>query len=215
MQWIADYKAIAPLYPQMRGMRRLYLLLRFLICPFGQVESFLPKGGRFVDVGCGFGLFANLMAVRSAGREITGCDLAQTRIRMAISSTRDRKNIAFFAADVADLDLPECDVITMVDLLHHIHPDSQAAIIKQSYDKLKSGGLLVIKDIDTKPFFKYAFNYLHDFLMTKGDKVYFLGRRKVSAILEGAGFRVNVRVLKTLAPYPHILYICQKDLLRG
>ena len=210
MQWFHDFKAVARLYPNLNISMNAYFVMRFLICPFRKFESLLPKSGYFVDVGCGYGLFANLLAILSPERRVSGCDIDQTKIRIALSATNGRDNISFFVSDVKDLELPECDVVTMVDLLHHVSPELQASLIKDCFAKLKVGGLLVIKDIDTVPFPKYAWNYIHDFIMTRGEPLYFVGRHQMCSLLEKIGFKVNIYCLQSLAPYPHILYLCKK-----
>lgn len=208
--WFEDYKAVVALYPNLSRLQKVYFFLRFLVCPFSQIESFVPKKGLVIDVGCGYGIFSNLMALRSDKRQVWGCDIEEDRIEASGTAAMRQKNVSFSVATVKTLKLPKCDVVTMVDLLHHVHPELQESIIKESFSKLKDGGTLVIKDIDTKPFFKYAFNYVHDFVMTRGEPLYFAGQKGLSKQLERIGFDVTVHRLKTTAPYSHILLMCRK-----
>lgn len=210
MQWIYDYKEVSRLYPNLNAVTKAYFMMRFLICPFGRIEQLLPKEGFFVDVGCGYGLFANLLAIRSSKRIVIGCDINHVRIRIAANSTVGRSNISFSASDVKDLKLPPCDVVTMVDLLHHVPFELQTSLIKQCHVQLNRDGLLVIKDIDKVPMLKYAWNYMHDFIMTRGGALYFVNKTQMCKFLEEVGFKVDALRLRTAAPYPHIMYICRK-----
>jgi SAM-dependent methyltransferase len=209
VSWFNDYAEIVRLYPRLSPWGRLYIPLRFLVCPFRRVESAVPESGVVVDLGCGYGLFANLLALRSAARNVVGYDVDAGRIRVARSSVGARKNLAFeVSGEVATL--PACDVVTLLDVLHHITPHVRLRLLQDIFQKLRPGGTLVIKEIDTIPRFKYLWNYLHDWVMTRGGSCYYLGRLEMCRLLEGIGFVVVPEPLERRDPYPHILYRCTK-----
>ncbi|MBI2534985.1 MAG: class I SAM-dependent methyltransferase [Deltaproteobacteria bacterium] len=136
-------------------------------------------------------------------------DIDAVRINVARSSVGGRKNIAFDVADEVET-LPFCDVVTLLDVLHHIAPDVRLQLLQDIFQKLRPGGTLVIKDIDKIPRFKYLWNYLHDWVMTRGSPCYYLGNLEMCRLLEGIGFVVAAEPLETRGPYPHILYRCTK-----
>jgi SAM-dependent methyltransferase len=204
-----DYDEILRLYPSVPRSIKLYFALRFLVCPFRRVESVVPRSGIIVDIGCGYGLFANLLAVRSGERHVIGCDPDASRIKMACSSVGRRSNISFSVSkEVAAL--PRCDVVTLVDVLHHIASDARLRLLEEIFRQLKPGGNLVVKDIDKTPRAKYLWNYLHDFVMTRGARCHYLGSLEMCRLLEQMGFLVVAEPLKTRDPYSHILYRCTK-----
>jgi SAM-dependent methyltransferase len=209
LSWFDDYEEIVRLYPRLSPWGRLYFALRFLICPFRRVESAAPKSGVVVDIGCGYGLFANLLAVRSGARQVMGCDIDAARINVAHSSVGSRNNICFSVSNEV-VTLPSCDAVTLVDVLHHVAPDVRSRLLQDIFQKLRPGGTLVIKDIDKIPRFKYLWNYLHDWVMTRGSSCYYLGSLEMCRLLEGIGFVVAAEPLETRDPYPHILYRCTK-----
>ena len=53
------------------------------------------------------------------------------------------------------LDWPEdkFDVVTVIDVLHHIKPKEQSLFVKKTIDKINPGGTLIIKDMNTRPIF--------------------------------------------------------------
>ena len=204
-----DYEEILRLYPSLPRSIKLYFALRFLVCPFRRVESVVPRSGIIVDIGCGYGLFANLLAIRSGARHVTGCDPDASRIKIAGSSVGRRRNISFSVSkEVAAL--PCCDAVTLVDVLHHIAPDARLGLLKEIFKQLRPGGDLVIKDIDKTPRAKYLWNYLHDFAMTRGAPCHYLANLEMCRLLEQVGFLVVAEPLKTRDPYSHILYRCTK-----
>ena len=98
----------------------LYAYLRWRLCPFEEIESHIPKEGKIIDVGCGYGLLANFLTLRSSKRDVTGIDLSVRRIGAAQETTDSRKNIHFKLINVLDLELREPDAVVMSDFLHHI-----------------------------------------------------------------------------------------------
>jgi SAM-dependent methyltransferase len=212
ISWFDDYEEVVGLYPRRSPWARLYFALRFLICPFGRVEPAVPKSGVVVDVGCGYGLFANLIAIQSGARQVIGCDIDRARIDVARSSIGDRNNIRFTVSNEI-VTLPSCDAVTLLDVLHHVAPDVRLRLLQEIFQKLRPGGDLVIKDIDKTPRFKYLWNYLHDWVLTHGKRCYFLGKLEMCRLLEEIGFVVVAEPLGTHHPYPHILYRCTKPKL--
>ena len=77
------------LYAQSRPSVRIYAKLRWMLCPFKEIEALIPKKANIVDVGCGFGLLANYIAVMSENREILGIDFSVRRIQVANKTAGD------------------------------------------------------------------------------------------------------------------------------
>jgi 2-polyprenyl-3-methyl-5-hydroxy-6-metoxy-1,4-benzoquinol methylase len=211
MHRFRDYQRVSSVYLDLNWVGRVYAFFRFLICPFGIIESLLPKSGKFLDIGCGHGLFANLLALRAVDRKVMGCDLNPDRIRAARRSTQGRENITFFLVDVKQLEIPSCDVITMVDLLHPLSPSDQCSVLRDAAVKLKPGGVLLIKDIDRTPYLKFLWNYLHDLIFTFGGPLNYVEKNKLLHFLEHRGFHAQLMPLETLTPYPHILFLRTKS----
>src|SRR6266498_5847372 len=94
-----DFFGVLNLYPERSLWITLYFCLRFLVCPFRKLESILPKEGLFTDIGCGYGIFANLLSIASSKRKVFGYDLSVRRIGIAKTSIGNRKNVHFAVAD--------------------------------------------------------------------------------------------------------------------
>lgn len=209
VSWLDEYKEVVGLYPSLSPWFRFYFALRFLTCPFGRVESAVPKSGVVVDFGCGHGLFANLLMVRSGARKVIGCDINGARINVARLSIGGRNSICFTVSNEV-VALPPCNAVTLLDVLHHVAPDLRLRLLQEAFQKLRPGGELVIKDIDKTPRFKYLWNYLHDWVRTLGKPCYYLGESEMCRLLEEVGFVVVAEPLATHRLYSHILYRCTK-----
>lgn len=201
---------IERLYDFLALKDKIYIKLRWRLCPFGIIEKFLPKKGIILDIGCGYGMLANLIALKSKEREVYGFDLSQRRITIAKKSIKNRKNIHFEAKHVKDLKLGSCDAIVMSDFLHHIPYNEQKAVIKQVYLKLKNKGVMLIQDIAKKPAWKYRFAASIDNILNFFPELYYIDIKAFKAFLEKNGFMVTViRVDKGL-PLPDVLFVCKK-----
>jgi SAM-dependent methyltransferase len=100
--------------------------------------------GRALEVGCGTGGFARLLA-RRADR-VLGIDLSPEMVRIAGERSTREANVAFEVADVMERPLPgeEFDVIATIATLHHLPFE---AALPRLAAALRLGGTLVVLDL--------------------------------------------------------------------
>jgi SAM-dependent methyltransferase len=200
-----------------RGLAaRLYLAVKLRICPVRRVETYVPPQGKVVDLGCGSGLMAALDMLGSERRRVVGFDLDPDKVSAA-RRLKDRwPSLEFHEADLVALHVPDAGAVTIVDVLYLIPYAQQEDILKKSYEALPPGGVLLLKEMDTRPRWKYAWNYLQETLavriigFTLGSGFYFRSRDDYRRILEGLGFQVETVPLDRHYWYPHILFVCRK-----
>jgi len=192
---------------------KLYMKLRPLIIPFELIEKYVPQSCNVVDVGCGYGIFANYLAINSKDREVTGIEINEKRISMANKIFGQVSNLNFICSDITDTKIPKANVITAIDVLHHIPTlELQAKLLRSCYSVLSDNGKLIIKDVDTKPRWKYLVNSIHDYIMTRGGSVLYQDKNTVANLLKKTGFEVEQIVDIKKYPYAHILYITTKKI---
>ncbi len=190
---------------------RPYLLFRDLIIPFKTIEQHVPKNGNIVDIGCGYGIFTNYLAVKTKNRNVIGIDNDQKRISVANEIYGHLSNINFICSNIFSTQLPKANAITAIDVLHHIpSEDLQNKLIMSCYSVLNNGGKLILKDLDTKPRWKYLFNLVHDYLMTKGKPTLYQNQNNIKKLLTNTGFKIEKIIKIPHYPYAHILYLAQK-----
>ncbi len=211
-----DKKKIAGLY-RGRGLgTALYARIKFKICPLLPVESFLPETGRILDLGCGNGLFCAILKLGSEERSILGFDLDEGKVDLAKTIFQGRRGMDFWVGDVVRADYPSADVVTIVDVLYLLPLEAQEEVLRKCHAALPPGGLLAVKEMDTRPRWKYFWNIVQETLAVKiigftlGGRFRFQSRQAMTDLLCRLGFDVEVVPLDRGYAYPHILYLAKK-----
>ncbi len=100
--------------------------------------------GRVLEIGCGAGAFARLLARRA--ESVLAIDLSPRMIRLARERSEAYANIEFVNGDVTAFQFPEeqFDCIATLTTLHHLPTE---AILKKVRRALKPGGVFVCLDL--------------------------------------------------------------------
>ena len=178
-----------------------------------EVGQYLPRRGRVLDLGCGFGLFSLYYASVLPAIEIEGLDLNPRRIAMARKAAErlGLRNARYEVGNATDFRGGRVfDAAYMLDIIHHIAPETVRPLLEQMAKALPAGGRLLIKDVDTRPAWKRWFTHALDRLMDPGTPVRYWGGEELQGLLEEIGFTVHRHLMVDILPYPHILYICQR-----
>ena len=103
-----------------------------------------PHSEHALEIGCGIGEFARLLATRA--RSVVAIDLSPQMIRLAKSRSADYPNIEYLQGDVMSVALPAegYDCIVSMATLHHL-PLGEA--LRKIKDALKPNGVLIIHDL--------------------------------------------------------------------
>src|SRR5438552_18552520 len=64
------------------------------------IDRYVPRHGFIVDLGCGHGLFANLLVESSPGRRVLGIDFDERKIAVARSTVDERESLRFDVGDI-------------------------------------------------------------------------------------------------------------------
>jgi len=195
---------------------RTYCTIRFHILRqrfLDEIGQYLPDAGRVLDIGCGFGRFSLYYARLHPAIALTGVDLNAGRIAtaQAAAARLDIANAQYRVQDAATLRLDEpIDCVYMLDLIHHLPPDSVERLCAHLHAILTPGGRLIVKDVDTRPRYKMWFTWALDRLMDRHAPVHYWDRLRMLAMLRDIGFTVHHHAMIDYLPYPHIVYIATK-----
>jgi ubiquinone/menaquinone biosynthesis C-methylase UbiE len=100
--------------------------------------------GRALEIGCGTGSFARLLAGRA--ERVLAIDLSTQMIRLARERSRPHANIDFVEGDVMTRQFPEAefDCVATLTTLHHLPLEAALTKIKTM---LKPGGVFLCLDL--------------------------------------------------------------------
>ncbi len=210
----SDIERALRLYDDQSLGIRLFVRARHLLAPLERIAERVPRQGRVLDVGCGHGLFGNLLALQSNARSVEGVDPSAAKIQVARRTSRILPNVRFAQGVVQDVADTQFDALTILDVLYLLPPDQKRAVLERCLKLLVADGVLLLKTNDTAPTWKYAVTRAQEALMTGlgltlGDGLYFFSQAQHVALLEAVGFRVEVERLDSWLPYPHVLFVCR------
>jgi 2-polyprenyl-3-methyl-5-hydroxy-6-metoxy-1,4-benzoquinol methylase len=196
---------------------RLHVTGRLRSCPVAAVAEATPSTGRILDFGCGHGVVSLYLAMTAPARQITGVDVDGEKVNDARAAAK--------AADVA-VDFEEVepdyrptgawDAIVIVDVLYLLGESAAFEVIDAAADALVDGGVLVLKEIDVRPRWKYWLASGQELLATKvlriteGSRVDFVAPGAIDARLRGRGLTVEHRPCHRGRLHPHHLIIARK-----
>ncbi|MGH7178582.1 MAG: class I SAM-dependent methyltransferase [Tepidisphaeraceae bacterium] len=197
---------------------RLFTRGRHWLCPMRQVARHVPLSARVLDVGCGFGLFANLLATGSPQRRITGVEPDPGRLVVARRSSSDFPQIDYVDGLVQDIrpESAKFDVVTILDVLYLLPDDLKMSVLRHVRSLMRDpASRLLLKTNDTRPFWKYAVVRAEEWLMvqalafTHGGQIHFRGQADYLRMLREAGFEAEVHKIDGWRPVPHRLFVAR------
>ncbi len=174
------------------ALQRIYTRFKCSILPFEQFSGALPQSGTIVDIGCGYGYVANYLSLAAPARRVIGVDPSATRIEAARRAAGSRPNIEFLRGDVTALP-PVIDAALIADVLHHIPYDGQRGVLRALFERLRPGGVLVIRETAKQPSLRYwLFHCLLEGLLYAGEEKWrFRTAGEWRTMLEAIGYAVE------------------------
>jgi 2-polyprenyl-3-methyl-5-hydroxy-6-metoxy-1,4-benzoquinol methylase len=184
----------------------------------------LRDGIDVLDIGCGHGHAANLIADAFPASRVTGIDIAEDAISAgrAEASALRLGNVQFDVRDATDLPVTSYDLITTFDVVHDL-PRPEATV-RAIFEALKPGGVYLMIDIA-------ASSHLHENMEHPlGPALYTVsifhcmsvslaaggpglgtmwGEQKARALLHGAGFD-DVQTKRVKADFLNNYYVARK-----
>ena len=115
---------------------------------YDMLDKLLPHDARIVDMGCGYGQMAFLLALRSDRRRLLGIDYDAGKIALASHCFLAGDRIRFQCADVTACDLPEAEAFILNDVIHYMAPEAQERLLIRCAAKLTEEGYIIVREGD-------------------------------------------------------------------
>lgn len=198
---------------------RFHNFIRFHTLPLEKIADFVPKRGKILELGCGYGVVSNYLSITSPDREIFGIDISPKKIREAQKTVKTKKNIKFGLSDISNPDIykTKYNCIIILDVLYLIAFEKWGTILKNCYNALEDGGVLILKEQGKEPMWKYYWNLFQEFLavrvfkITEGSGFTFPDEDTIKDLIKNIGFSLDSLKLDKGYLHPHILFVCRKD----
>ena len=182
------------------GIKKFFTWARPWICPFDKFIFQIPKNQSIFDVGCGNGAFLFLLATFREPKKLYGVDVSENDLSIVkniFPNTKYNK-----VNNISDWPKENFNVITVLDVLHHIKPEEQHEFINKILNKIKPGGILIIKDMSTKPWYCAIMNTIHD-LIFSNQLIHYFPFNELIQIIKKNGFEIKEINSKILLWYSH------------
>lgn len=188
---------------------------------------------RVVDIGCGQGLFASLLAsmsrMQQQGRwpagwgatpsaaEYTGIELMPKDVARAEASIGHLEPAPrLLCADMCAAELPDCDLVVILDVLHYVDHAAQEGVLRRVRDALRRGGsprarlLLRVGDASSRRGFAISQWVDRTVTRVRGHKVSPTWGRPLAewkVLLERLGFGVQSIPMSEGTPFANVLLV--------
>ncbi|MGQ0538667.1 MAG: class I SAM-dependent methyltransferase [Gemmatimonadaceae bacterium] len=175
------------------------------------VRKFCPPepGSAAIDVGCGSGVIANLLA--ELGARTTGIDGNPEAIEYA-SRTFRTDGLSFRRALVEELEFPagSVDNAYCMEVFEHLYPAQIDLLARRIYELAKPGGRFLVTTPNyrgTWPLLEVALDALRLVPRLHGDQhVTKFHRRRLREVLVGAGWEIErLSTFSTFAPWVSVV----------
>lgn len=187
--------------------------MRLVVCPFAPIVASIPPDSHVLDVGCGEGLLLGLLLKLGRASTAVGFDTNAKAIRSA-RDMAERNSIgtsAVFKHLGPESSWPTedgpFDVVTMIDVMHHLSPTVQDGVWTRAADALRPGGLLIYKDMASKPLWMALANRVHD-LVFAADWIHYADFERGIRRAREAGLVERRRDVYSRLWYRHELLVC-------
>jgi 2-polyprenyl-3-methyl-5-hydroxy-6-metoxy-1,4-benzoquinol methylase len=189
------------------------------ICPLGVVIERVSPGSTVLDIGCGAGLLVLGLAVTGRASSAVGIDTNARAVAIATEAAdslpefgvASRERFVFrHVKSAEDWPVGPFDAVTLVDVLHHVPPGDQESMLALAARRVRPGGLLIYKDMRTRPRWRAWANQLHDLLLAR-QRVHHPPSESVAAWCAGCGLRLIAKASYDRWVYGHEMMVFRKD----
>jgi len=175
--------------PRLSWHQSLTTVYRPLYAPFGMILEWIPVGATMLDLGCGTGALLHLVHALKPLAKGYGVDAQLAPLRVAQAVNRDPR-LEFIQRHDVPVDLiPECTVIALMDVLHHVPAIEKRPLLQRRLGHASRGTTFISKDLDPRPRWRALSNRMTDYLSTRSRADY-LAMVEVEAFLSQSGLQV-------------------------
>ena len=191
--------------------QRVHILGRFLTAPFLRTIDVIPQGARVLDIGSGHGTYPRLIAEERASEVIA----VEPDLRKTLTAFRHPR--VRFVCGFDDCVRGQFDAIVIYDVIYRLPPEERDRLFARVFERVRPGGLFVLKDLDPSSRLKWQWNRMQESIMdrffglTIGEGFYIDSREGIAGRMERAGFvDFEWKRVDAFYPHAHIIYTARR-----
>jgi SAM-dependent methyltransferase len=197
--------------------------------------ALVPDGARVLDIGSGQGLVCALLNAARARVErgewppelpapprlarYTGIELMARDAewgRAMASHWAGPTATGFVVGDMRDTEFPHSDLVVILDVLHYVSHEAQAAILERVRAALAPRGTLLLRVGDEAPTMRFRYTLAVDRIVMalRGHRLPRLWCRPLAQWIEALralGFRVEALPMSAGTPFANVLLVARYD----
>ncbi|MCL5267427.1 MAG: class I SAM-dependent methyltransferase [Bacteroidetes bacterium] len=174
--------------------------------------------GSLLDIGCGHGLFLQLVKRKYPQMKCAGYDHDSRKIELARTAALDKDIVFLDREQWPPIDGMVFDYISLVDVLYAIPLDQWVSLLTIASKHLSSSGSLIIKETVNFPNWKFHLCLFQETMAvkvlkyTKGAAPHLMPVGFFEGVFARAGLTIlEQKRLDSWYLWPHYLFICKKN----
>lgn len=192
-----------------------YARMKYVMDPcYRAIAPLVPAGAFLVDLGSGLGMLPVLVGIVGDGRRALGIEWDRDKVECGVRAASGLGDVQVVEGDARTVELPPCDVITLVDMLHYWDADEQRAILGRCRAALRPGGRLLVREGDPARRGGARWTRAVEAVVTRlgwnrGPRVRFRPVDELRADLEALGFAVRIDEVAARTHPGNVLFVCE------
>jgi SAM-dependent methyltransferase len=190
---------------------RLHVLIRYFTCPFTRTVDDVPAGSRVLEIGSGHSAYGVLIEDRI--REVVAVE-PDLRKSLLPSPSKKIRKVAGFDDCVRGNDF---DAAVVYDVTYRMPVEVRKALFARLFQRLRPGGTLVFKDMDSDHRWKMKWARLQEWLsdhllhISIGEGFIYQSPADIETMLREIGFTgFEARAIDRGYPHPHMIFTARK-----
>jgi SAM-dependent methyltransferase len=190
---------------------RAFVAARYVVAPMGPLAAeFRGLSGTVLSLGSGLSMIERYIAELEPQVSFEGVDLDPAKVELIARTRHLSPRVSLRQGDATRLGSDDgrlYDAVLVCDAIHHFSADVHREVAASVASVVRPGGVVIVKDLDRRPAWKYHWNRIHDRLVAGPEPIHCRPPAEMAGLLEDAGLQVEraARIDHALTPYAHYL----------
>lgn len=168
--------------------------------------------GRVADIGCGRGQLGVALMEAGVATNVRGVDWDAAKVSAALAASKGL-DVALDVGDVREWSIPECDTVTLVDVLHYLSRPLQDALLERAAKQ--AARAVLVRELDPDRGWRSAITKAQEAVTTalgynEGERLEYASIASMVTRLEAHGFRATAEPAWGKTPFANVLLVARR-----